>query len=107
MNMAEIHIQDTSTGETRTYNDKCPWSEYMWTDGNFGCDCNRHLFFERAIGNEPDDAECGETRYLISVPSEGYDEFGQNKGLMNGTSKVLNTKKRDSEAVNKGSSVGE
>lgn len=31
--------------------------EFMFSsDGNYGCDCNRHLFFERALGNDPN---CG------------------------------------------------
>lgn len=28
-------------------------SAFIWADGNFGCDCNRGLFFAR-IGNDPD-----------------------------------------------------
>ncbi len=42
---------------------------YFWTDGNYGCDCNRYLEFERA-GNVPEDEiqgepECGETLYEL------------------------------------------
>lgn len=36
---------------------------YQWTDGNYGCDCNRTLFFARASGeDEPDmdSLECGD-----------------------------------------------
>ena len=42
---------------------------FFWTEGNFGCDCNRQLEFERA-GSEPedDDPTCGDDRYeLISL----------------------------------------
>lgn len=38
--------------------------------GNYGCDCNRHLFFLRAAG-EPDDAEdppCPHGKYVIVAP---------------------------------------
>ena len=47
-----------------------PWSEgslYYLTEGNFGCDCNRHLMFERAGGADPDimGHPCGATRYSI------------------------------------------
>lgn len=27
--------------------------EFLWEEGNYGCDCNRHLFWERAHGREP------------------------------------------------------
>lgn len=33
-------------------------SEYFWSDGNFGCDCNRHIVFETAKGNDPDAEDC-------------------------------------------------
>lgn len=40
---------------------------YWWTDGNFGCDCNRHLEFERANGGDPDVMDpsivCGSDSY--------------------------------------------
>lgn len=47
------------------------WSPFLWSHGgNYGCDCNRYLFFERAGGIEPDmdDKEsrpCGDTRYTV------------------------------------------
>lgn len=28
---------------------------FQWTDGNYGCDCNRHLFFERQLGQKTED----------------------------------------------------
>ncbi len=31
-------------------------ARFMCSDGNYGCDCNRHLFFERGLGHT---AECG------------------------------------------------
>lgn len=39
---------------------------YWWTDGNFGCDCNREWEFQRA-GGEPisDDPVCGGSRYTV------------------------------------------
>jgi hypothetical protein len=61
MKYAITHIP---TGETRIYEDEYEYSEFMWTEGNYSCDCNRHLFFERAIGNEPEeDMPCGNTLY--------------------------------------------
>lgn len=64
--MILIYIRKASTGEVRTYPSNDDWCEYHWGMGNYGCDCNRHLFFERADGKESDcDQECGETEYLI------------------------------------------
>lgn len=59
---AVAKIKDIRTGEIRCCNTKI-WetdgspNPYIWEEGNYACDCNRHLFFERAIGNEPDDNE--------------------------------------------------
>lgn len=34
---------------------------FAWTEGNYGCDCNRELFFCRAADeDEPDEPECGD-----------------------------------------------
>ncbi len=67
----DVHILDTLTGETRVYTHAFPWgegSDYLWSEGNYGCDCNRHLFFCRAIdAPEDEDRPCGFTRYLIHV----------------------------------------
>lgn len=50
------------------------WDDlFWWTEGNMGCDCNRHLVFERAQGREPPDEECvcGTTRYhVVLSPGE-------------------------------------
>ena len=52
-------ITYTPTGETRIYEDDGDYDwEWMWTEGNYGCDCNRFLFFERAGGNNPDLDDC-------------------------------------------------
>ena len=65
----QIYIRKNATGEVRVYS--CPdldWEEHSlgwWTEGNMGCDCNRHLCFERAGGREPawNEGSCGETAY--------------------------------------------
>jgi hypothetical protein len=67
-----IELLDTSTGELVGFeDDDSIWldddfvNDYMWAEGNWACDCNRHLFFYRAQGREPnDDRPCGEGRYL-------------------------------------------
>jgi len=62
-----VSIQKTSTGEVREYIERDhDWSdldEYMWTDGNYGCDCNRALFFARAADEDETEAweqPCGD-----------------------------------------------
>lgn len=44
-------------------------SHYWWTEGNFGCDCNRSLSFYRATGCEIDidDVVCGHEAYSVPV----------------------------------------
>lgn len=55
---AEVHIRRVTDGVTRVYTEDDWWppcnlsigSIYMWENGNYSCDCNRHLFFLRAGG---------------------------------------------------------
>lgn len=63
-------IRNNKTGEVRRsvskrdpeYDDNV---EFMWTDGNYGCDCNRALFFARAAGDDEPDIDCGEEAYSV------------------------------------------
>lgn len=71
----KVAIRKNSTGEVRISSYDFEWyksAEYTdlfwWTEGNYGCDCNRHLEFERATGrvledHEISDAKCGEDAY--------------------------------------------
>lgn len=72
-------IRKVATGEERDCQLDIPWynaggSSWWWSEGNYGCDCNRCLEFERAGGNELigevgdyEDAPCpcGHGGYLI------------------------------------------
>jgi hypothetical protein len=46
----DVTLRDTRTGFTGTYSDEYPDDYpipvlvYLWTDGNYGCDCNRINF---------------------------------------------------------------
>lgn len=67
---ATILIKKNATGEVRRYehNGFCENSKFQWTDGNFGCDCNRHLFFVRSKDDEREEDwefPCGESEYSI------------------------------------------
>jgi hypothetical protein len=55
-------------GEERRITRPHEWGEadwFLWDEGNFSCDCNRRILFDRAIGCESDDAECGEGDYAV------------------------------------------
>jgi len=72
--ITKILMQDTSTGELALcVGDE--WSEgypddamqFMYEEGNYSCDCNRHLFFNRALGRPEPETECSlrENRFHV------------------------------------------
>lgn len=79
----KVAIRKNSTGEIRMASMDLDWFKadggddmYWWTEGNFACDCNRHLSWERAGGHEPRDdeeMECGSTAFatLYAVLPDG------------------------------------
>ncbi|HEX5016541.1 MAG TPA: hypothetical protein VFX15_03025 [Actinomycetes bacterium] len=76
-----VHITDATTGETREHVEQGRWdetAEFLWEDGNFACDCNRFLWFERAAGKDPnaadyegEDQDCGMERYSVVIKVDG------------------------------------
>jgi hypothetical protein len=59
-----VRLRNNATREVRDIamtDDWCDGFRFLWSDGNFGCDCNRGLFFAEAAGEpEPDpDVHCG------------------------------------------------
>ena len=62
----QVLLLDNMTGIVRLTKPEV-WHEatiYQWLVGNYACDCNRHLFFERAAGGVPGyEFLCGEKRY--------------------------------------------
>jgi len=71
-------IRRTSDGEVRTYDenytvdDPIDCAVYQWTLGNYGCDCNRRLFWMRADGQEvfacePDAPPCTTGLYVVRL----------------------------------------
>lgn len=78
---ADVVIVDKHTGEQRLHVDDTGFivegdnvfdairgAHYMWTDGNYACDCNRSLMFARARNEDVPDVECGHSRYEIIEP---------------------------------------
>jgi hypothetical protein len=45
--------------------------QFQWTDGNYGCDCNRALFFAYAAGEEDPDVACDEGGYSVQIVEVG------------------------------------
>ena len=80
-------IRKNETGETREEKTELCWlddepSTFIWEDGNYGCDCNRHIFFNNKKYGEKDwDCPCGEGKYSVNIknPKNGeifYREYG-------------------------------
>jgi hypothetical protein len=70
--MFAVYIKNNATGEVRRHIElNADWSavfEYLWAEGNYGCDCNRALFFSRAADEDDvksEDRDCGETAYSV------------------------------------------
>jgi hypothetical protein len=72
----KVSIKHNATGEIRIREYAEDWKDdeqqddyFNWTEGNFSCDCNRHLEFLRAGGGEPneDDGQmiCGSSAYKV------------------------------------------
>ena len=86
VSVAEIRCN--ATGEVSEYEgpellmdgDESP-NTHIWSDGNFGCDCNRRFFFSRAGGKDEDgNGECSEGLYSVRVRNKKsgrvfYSEF--------------------------------
>ena len=70
--MYSVVIRKNETGELRLRHVDLDWEDgsyWFWTEGNFGCDCNRELEWLRACGEEDDETwdkvECGHYRYSV------------------------------------------
>lgn len=83
---AIIKIKENSTGRIATFKDIVgeegtfnPF--YSWEEGNFSCDCNRHLLFHSHSDYEgyTPDFPCGDDFYSVEITSEEgiilYSEF--------------------------------
>jgi hypothetical protein len=80
-----VEIRDTQQNLTRVYHTgwKGEFSDFIWSEGNYSCDCNRSLFFQRASGKDemkvlesgpedPDYSDCnvGPNRFHITIRDE-------------------------------------
>lgn len=65
-----VWIRDNDTSEVRFASMDLEWSPnsiFWWTEGNFGCSCNRSAVFARAGNQEPPEpGDCNRTRYTVT-----------------------------------------
>lgn len=87
------YIRHNPTGEIRSGEDTMIWNEdgdcpetYNYEMGNFSCDCNRRIFYERFSGKAVDfeNNECGKGEFSVRLvnPKTGdifYDELGEDE----------------------------
>lgn len=79
-----VHIRRNADGVVRLYEDigffdKFGFEDYIWSEGNYACDCNRHLFFVRAGGDEDDEDEgdddaCSSGLYAVKITNPAGSE---------------------------------
>jgi len=69
-----VHIKQLSSGIVRREIVDLDWEadsqEFMWTEGNYSCDCNRALFWSRAGGEEDIEQDCGNVTYPIRATDD-------------------------------------
>lgn len=75
-----VIIRKNEDGSEREYrNDGPPWnpnSAFWWGEGNGSCDCNREIFFRRALGQECLYPICGESAYdIVAIRFDDGQEF--------------------------------
>ena len=86
----DVYLRRNSDGLVRVYHtdglledDNDTLATYIWEEGNYVCDCNRYLFFQRAIdAPEQDDPPCSRDKYDIWIVNPAtnevvYDERGK------------------------------
>lgn len=95
--MAEYTIVKTieviccnATGEIRERASTMFWwhrddalGTFIWSDGNFACDCNRAMFFADAKGEPDPNVECSHGAYSVQIKNSKtgeviYEDFEEN-----------------------------
>lgn len=67
-------IKNNITGEIRDYCNDAIWDEeknepalWIWQEGNYACDCNRYLFFQRAKREKQVERGCSDGKYSVNI----------------------------------------
>lgn len=82
---ARLEIRNNKTGEVRASQEGWDWDgdteypDYIWSEGNYACDCNRALFFARVVGEDDPDRNCGDSAFAVRLTAEDgtvlYEDF--------------------------------
>ena len=72
------------------YREGKPWEgqndEFLWSEGNFACDCNRADFFAKAAREPKREQVCGHTEYAVMITdSDGnviYEDFSDSENML-------------------------
>jgi hypothetical protein len=85
------YITDTETNEERAFkttgwlDDEGAFFEFVWSEGNFACDCNRGDFYASCVGEELEDddprAQCGDGRYRVRITNADGAEIYRDEAL--------------------------
>lgn len=76
--MFTVHIRQEATGIVRNRHEENLWEDadgdsvcgYMWTEGNYSCDCNRASMWADLAGEDDPEPGCGDEKYKIRVTNE-------------------------------------
>lgn len=63
-------ITEVATGITKTCTMDFAWeewSEFLWSNGNFACDCNRQIFFD---DDDTVEVDCTTERFVVVCKTE-------------------------------------
>ena len=79
MKQIQVVILDNETNVERLYehpdyDGEGSFEPYIWEEGNYACDCNRALFFARAVGADEGGAwaaKCSDSRYTVKIFRDG------------------------------------
>jgi hypothetical protein len=70
----KVLIKEVASGEIREWagGSDLEWSgEFIWSEGNFACDCNRRDFFhENDVGYDPEaegNDKCGDSAFVVRI----------------------------------------
>jgi len=81
-----ITIKDMRTGQTvqltepdEKIDEDNGWPPFIWEEGNYSCDCNREIYFNRAQGIEIDITKplCGHSRYRVKIEQAGMETYDE------------------------------
>jgi hypothetical protein len=65
---AKVEIRRNADGLVRVKRKPSDFfGAFIWSEGNFACDCNRCLFFADAAGEVEPDHPCSDGRYSVRL----------------------------------------